>query len=375
MSDKNIARTGANDTGNKTDCNSMEDKDNNNQFSPQFDPEDLAGDPQAGNGITPEAITAEIDKASHIKRASETTGEDLLLKRVENIPCLLDPFLQQTGLAALAGSSDTGKSTILRQLAIAVAAGKPRFLGWQLNTRHQSAIVVSTEDDATAISYLLSRQARDIDPARLRSLRFIFDFENLFVELEGSLTAAPADLVVIDCYADVFGNDLKDTTKIRSYLNKCQRIANNHECLFLFLHHTGKRSENYEPNKNNLLSGQGFEAKMRLVIELRADPARADIRHLCIVKGNYLAAEHKRESYVLDFDPGTFSFSETMERTPFELLVKKADDEGRAKYEQAKALREEGKTLEEIAQILGYANRGGVSKLLKKFSDDTPDED
>lgn len=358
--------------GNKTDSIEMQDKDTKNPISPQFDPEDLADDAE---GVTPAAMVEETEKAGHITRAGEMTGEDLLLRRIENIPCLLDPFLQQTGLAALAGSSDTGKSTILRQLAIAVSAGKTLFLGWQLNTRHQSAIVVTTEDDATAISYLLSRQARDIEPARLRNLRFIFDFEDLFAAIEGSLAAAPADLVIIDCFADAFGNDLKDTTKIRTYLNKCMGLAIKYDCLFLFLHHTGKRSENYEPNKNNLLSGQGFEAKMRLVIELRADPARADIRHLCIVKGNYLAAEHKRESYVLDFNPDTFTFSETMERTPFEMLAKKPDDEGRAKYEQARELKDEGKTLEEIAKIMGYANRGSVSKLLKRFADAAADID
>ncbi|MBK7223175.1 MAG: hypothetical protein IPH94_18245 [Saprospiraceae bacterium] len=40
---------------------------------------------------------------------SEITGEQLLLSEIKEIPTLVSPFLQQTGLACLAGSSDTGK--------------------------------------------------------------------------------------------------------------------------------------------------------------------------------------------------------------------------------------------------------------------------
>jgi RecA-family ATPase len=356
----------------------MQDKDT---FHPPFDADILADEATDGTGVTLEKTAAHLAALATGEGATEAvngavvwTGEDLILRKIEHIPCLVEPFLQQTGLACLAGSSDTGKSTILRQLAISVAAGKPRFLGWQLNTRHQSAIVVSTEDDPTAVSFLLNRQAQGIAPERLKSLRFIFDFENLFETLDAQLKAAPADLVVIDCFADAFGNDLKDTQKIRLYLNKCQALAEAHQCLFLFLHHTGKRTESSEPSKNNLLSGQGFEAKMRLVIELRADPARADQRHFCIVKGNYLAAEHKRESYVLDFDTDAFTFNATTERTPFEMLSQKADDGGRSKREKATALKDQGKTLAEIAKIMGYSNASGVSKLLKRFNDEGADE-
>ncbi len=367
MFNKNNAPTADYGKGTKNG-ESMPDKDT--ELNPQFDPE-LLQDGDSFAPITPADIVADAAKHSQATNSGkcEITGEDLLLRKVESIPCLVEPFLQQTGLACLAGSSDTGKSTILRQLAICVAAGKSNFLGWKVNTRHQSAIVVSTEDDQTAVSFLLKKQAQAMEPERLKSLRFIFEFDDLITELENRLKAAPADLVIIDCFADAFGGDLKDTQKIRLYLNKYHSLAENYQCLFLFLHHTGKRTENFEPSKNNLLSGQGFEAKMRLVIELRADPARADQRHFCIVKGNYLAAEHKRESYVLNFDPQSFSFLETADRVPFEMLIKKTDDEGRAKYKKAKSLKDAGHTLDEIARIMGYANRGSVSKLLKKFSE------
>jgi archaellum biogenesis ATPase FlaH len=334
----------------------MHDKDTD--FAPKFDE----------SGITPSEIKKDVE--TEVERPTNfITGEDLLNRKVENIPCLIDPIMQKTGLACLAGSSDTGKSMILRQLCIAVSLGNTQFLGWKLNTIHQAAIYVSTEDDSTATSFLLNKQAQGIDPARLKNLRFIFDSENLITELDTELTTKPADLVVIDCFSDAFGQDLKDTQKVRTFLNKFTPLAEKHQCLFLFLHHTGKRTENLEPNKNNLLSGQGFEGKMRLVIEFRADPTLPDRRHICIVKGNYLAADHKQESYVLEFDKDTFRFNETKDRTAFETLVKKTDDEGRAKFEQALSLKNQGKKGDEIAKLMGYKHRSAITKLLKRFDE------
>jgi len=86
------------------------------------------------------------------------------------------------------------------------------------------------------------------------------------------------------------------------------------------LHHTGKRTENLEPSKNNAIGSQGFEAKMRLVLELRLDRAEPDLRHLCIVKGNYLPQFEKTASYVVSMDDN-FVFSDTGNRVQFDELV------------------------------------------------------
>lgn len=46
---------------------------------------------------------------------------DLFNKNVETIPTLLNPLLQKVGLASLVGTSDSGKSTFLRQLSLTIA--------------------------------------------------------------------------------------------------------------------------------------------------------------------------------------------------------------------------------------------------------------
>lgn len=301
------------------------------------------------------------------KHSDEITGEDLLLSEIKEIPCLVEPMFQQAGLACLAGSSDTGKSSVLRQLAISIVTGQTDFLGFKINSRYREVIYVSTEDLQRETAYLLSRQSRTYQPNQLKGLRFVFDTNNLLEKLESMLMRKRSDMIIIDCFADAYGSDLKDTQKIRTFLHRFQELAQKYDCLILFLHHTGKRTENFEPSKNNLLSGQGFEAKMRIVIELRIDPMNPNHRHWCIVKGNYLPARFKKESHILEFNEDTFTFTNTGERMPFELLVKQPDaDASRGKYEQAKELKSQGQTYEQIAKTIGYNSKGSVTKLFDK---------
>ena len=135
----------------------------------------------------------------------EITGEMLLNQSIKEIPMLLELLLPKSGLVCLAGSSDTGKSAFLRQLAMSVCAGLKTFLGMRLNAEHHSAIYVSTEDDETANAYLMGRQNLDlrISPTALRGLRILFDSEDIVADLHKRLTCNPADLVVVDCFSDL----------------------------------------------------------------------------------------------------------------------------------------------------------------------------
>lgn len=338
------------DTGKDTDFNDV------NQLQSGFKVADIKADTESL-----------LNNETSTENKYGITAEELLKKSITQIPCLVEPFLQQTGLACLAGSSDTGKSSLLRQLAISITTCETNFLGFKINPKHQSVIYVSTEDLELETSYLLQRQAGKYKPELLKGLSFVFEANDLKNTLDNMLSSKPTDLIIIDCFADIFSGDLKDTHSIRTFLHSYQELAQKHNCLVLFLHHTGKRTENLEPSKNNLLSGQGFEAKMRLVIELRVDLVNPNKRHLCIVKGNYLSAKHKKESYVLNFDEETFTYSNTGERTPFELLVKKQpENHEKAKYFEAKSLKERGYNYEQIAERIGYAVKSSVSKLLTK---------
>jgi hypothetical protein len=319
--------------------------------------------------VTPDRMIADAARMLALSQTleNEVNATQLMSESHTGIACLVEPFFQKVGLACLAGSSDTGKSAILRQLAEDICAGSDEHLGFKINATHKSVIYVSTEDGRDATRYLLHRQTQKYEGRDFSGLRFIFDYDDLVGTLHRNLVKKPADMIVIDCFADVYSGDLKDTQKIREFLKPFQELSDKHECLILFLHHTGKRTEELLPSKNNLLGGQGFEAKMRLVVELRKESARDNHRHFCLVKGNYLPESEKRHSHVLLFDPDTLTFSRTNERTPFDKLSRGYElEEGKAKYEQAKELKKEGYTHQEIAEKLGHVHKATITKLFEK---------
>ena len=318
-------------------------------------------------GINNELQQIQANFVSVAELPDEITGEMLLKRQVHEIPTLVEPLLPKVGLACLAGSSDTGKSAFLRQLSMSVSAGTSSFMGMPLKPTHQSAIYVSTEDDETANAYLIGRQNTDLNiaPADLKGLRFLFESENVVAELDRRLTTHPADLIVIDCFSDLYTGSMNESNQVRLFLNQYSQLANRHQCLIIFLHHCGKRTENFMPSKHNLLGSQAFEAKMRLVLELRNDLADIAYKHLCCVKGNYLAAEYKTESIKLQFSQ-YLTFSETGERVPFENLIPISSD-NEAKYETIIQLKEDGLTLDEIAKKIGYKDKSGVSKFISRY--------
>lgn len=326
-------------------------------------------------------IGEELRKAAALrderKPGKWVTGEDLVGMGIDALPCLIEPIMQKVGLACIAGSSDTGKSSFLRQLCFAVASGADQFLGFRINAQHHSAIYVSTEDDELALCFLLKKQNKDwqAKEADFGQLHFLFDTTDLLHELDAKLEENPADIVCIDAFTDLFSGELNKSNEVRSFLNDYSQLAHKHQCLVIFLHHCGKRTEQERtPSKHNLLGSQAFEAKMRLVLELRSDLLNPGLKHLCIVKGNYLPSTFKNDSFVLGFSEN-MTFSNTEERTPFEQLVKTAADNNakeealRDKKSTARYLQNQGWSQQQIAESMNV-NKSTVSRWLKNELDD-----
>jgi len=300
------------------------------------------------------------------------TGTELLNLPPEP-PMLLEPFIRAYGLWCLAGSSDVGKSMLLRQLAVAIVTGQNEFLGFKLNPRHRRVLIVSTEDDRSSVAQLLELQRLGLDISRLK---VSFQSENVLKNLESEIQNEPIDLAILDSLGDLFRGNIKDAFHVRSFLDPYYQLATKYGCAIGFLHHTGKRTEHIAPSKNNLVGSQGLEAKMRIVMELRPDLADETLRHLCVVKSNYLPTALQRESIVLKFDSAGFTFAATGERVPIELLAKpKQNDNFQQRwsvYSVARATGLKGKKLEEatglnlsqISKLKNEARRQGIDPII-----------
>jgi len=240
--------------------------------------------------------------------------------KIDTIPKLLDPFLQQIGLASLVGSSDTGKSTFLRQLSLAIALKLDSFLTFPLNTVSNKVIYVSTEDDASSVSFAIRKQFtafqlahQNLDLDLLKNIEYIFDTTNLLNQLTTRLEKQQYDLIVIDAFTDVFTKELNANTQVRQFLNDFDKLAKKHNCLILFLHHIGKKTMRYDPSKNSIIGTQAFEAKMRVVLELRSNFINSTLKELWVLKANFLNSQYKINSYILDFGKDLM-FANTGER-------------------------------------------------------------
>lgn len=245
-----------------------------------------------------------------LSRKEVYSGTDLLNMGIKEIPKLWDPFFPVCGLVGFTGSSDCGKSMFLRQLAIAVSLHQKEFLGYPLRPKHGRGIYVCTEDDVEGIAAILHQQIGNADWKRISSLQFLFDAHDLLKRLDAMLTQAPADIVVIDVWSDIFTGNPNNWVDVRQNLSPLKDLSRRHNCLIVVLHHTTKNSEKNAPDKNKLNGSQAIEAKLRSLLELR-NGTNPHERLLFVLKSNYMPREQKEEGLVLQINPKWLLFSNT----------------------------------------------------------------
>ena len=288
----------------------------------------------------------------HFKIKNDLTGlfvgaDQLKNQEIKEVDYLVDRLIPRGTLCSLVGESDTGKSSLLRQLAVSIAYGDNSFIGFKLNDQCRNVVYVSTEDGEMSTGVWLNKHfGKDtVDHESLTRLKFLFITENLCQNLKEVIKNNCVDLLIIDSYADIFEGSMNDSNIVRSFLTKYNELANMYGVTIIFLHHTKKSSEGARPNKNSILGSQGFEAKMRSVMMLTKDKDDDTLRHLCVVKNNYLPEKDKKYSHELKFNEN-LSFEATGKRVDF-------NDLDNPEYmDLAKQLRNEGKSLREIVDAL-----------------------
>ena len=274
-------------------------------------------------------------------------ADQLKGKEIKEIDYLVERLIPRGALCALVGESDTGKSSLLRQLAVSLAYGDSDFLGFSLNDECRNVVYISTEDGEMSTAVWLNKYFGDdiVDNGILSKLKFLFITDNLLDNIKKVVHENCVDLIIVDSYADIFEGSMNDSNIVRSFLSKYNDLATLYGVTIVFLHHTKKSSEGARPNKNSILGSQGFEAKMRSVIMLTKDKEDISLRHLCIVKNNYLPEKEKKLSYVIKFN----------ENLSFEATDKRVDlnDLDNPEYlDKAKELFAQGKSLRDISESL-----------------------
>lgn len=356
------------------------------QYGESYNTENGSNDVESTE-IDTNMISAEFKSTNNFAN-SRYSGLNLFSNTSEEIPKLLEPLFPKKGVISLVGSSDTGKSTLLRQLSISIAFGQEDFLGYKINSTTRNVIYVSTEDDAISVGHTLKKQVIGLFKENhlniienLNHIKFIFDSNtdtrnpnNILSQINDDLKNIGADLVIIDAFTDVFTGDLNSSTKVREFLQQFSVMADNHNCLFLILHHTGKRTEKFAASKDNVLGSQAFEAKMRALFELKRVPNDESKRCLAITKGNYLSSSIKKQAKILTFDEENLLFhynGQNILTSQINNSFKAINPEKKNIIPIIEKLKTEKKSLRQIEKILkskGYnISKSTVSNYLKEM--------
>jgi RecA-family ATPase len=209
-------------------------------------------------------------------------------------------LLQKTGIAVLSGSSDTGKSTLLRQLSLGIITKQDKFLGLALKPTHYRVIYISTEDDEQSLSPRIKKERKeDSEAVDFENLTFIIDGEDPFEAAKNEFEKKPADCIIIDTWGDYADGDLNSANNVRTPLKAIRSFAIRNNCLFIINHHNRKSASEFDTSKRNLLGSQSLEAKARVVLMLTMDNDDPTLRKLNVSKGNYIPNELKQRSLVL----------------------------------------------------------------------------
>jgi RecA-family ATPase len=279
------------------------------------------------------------------------TAKEMLENNITEIPMLWGHLLPKQGLALLSGESDTGKSTLMRQLSSAIVSGQDTFLGLGLNSDKQSVIYVCTEDDVTSISARLKMEfdsTNSTDP--YLNFRYIFKEDDIIKQVDEELEENLADCVIIDALGDIFDGDGNSMASVRQFYKPYDKLSKRYGCLFLFVHHNRKSSGRY-PLKTDVSGSQAFEAKPRAVLMLRHGTGSTSNKELSIVKGNFVPAEMKNSDFSLRINEnGVFEILANI--SPSYGINKSKPDENNKLVKRIIELSAERHPLREMEEIL-----------------------
>lgn len=206
-------------------------------------------------------------------------------------------FIVKGVMNAIVASSEAGKSTFIRNFALAIITKQKQFLGWDLILENNSVLIISTEDGLSSQKEWFEPLVK-IGDIKKEQLRFIVDNYQLKERLEYALNEHPTDLVFIDTWGDA-ASGFYTNEVTRELLNEVKTICNRYNSTMVVVHHTNKSSENI-PDKTAIKGASDFEQMARVVLMI---VKHKDSRWLCLVKGNNFDDDEKKVCYRLDFDP------------------------------------------------------------------------
>lgn len=242
-------------------------------------------------------------------------------------------------LTIMSGNGGSGKTEIITQLLVYVAAGLADWLGCTIEGG--PALFLSCEEPAHNIRDRVERicKHRCIDPYSLPDLHMVFpDLESTWLvhaNKDGRLSRAPLldwlekwivehkpRLVVVDNIAAVFDGEAIARRQVRAFLAMLRKIAREHDTAVVLLDH---------PSVRGMADGSGtansvdWRNSVRSMLHL-SDPEKddPDVRTLTVTKSNY---GRTGERTTLRWGGLTFTTAMAGEASPYRAAADRDIDE------------------------------------------------
>jgi archaellum biogenesis ATPase FlaH len=319
-----------------------------------------------------------IDISNQFDPEERFNGEDLYHLDVSLVKDLVEDLIPSGEISLIAGQGDTGKTTLYFQLCLSIITGQSHFLGHKLNAKHNSVLVIATEDSKHRIATKIQKQLTkyDQESTSLKNLIVHVTGDDLLIRLSKELKNKEFDLIVLDALGDLLLDDINSQTAVRQFYSNLEKLIREFHTTFLLVHHVGKTQN--RSKRANVLGSTAIVDRSRNAILLEKDE-KNNTRWISILKSNNISDEKKNKQTYLEFDPETLTYSIAVARTeehriesPKRMQESKESSPkpGRKmdleKLNEARRLRQEGKTEEEIGQILGK-NKSTISRWFKKY--------
>jgi len=294
------------------------------------------------------------------------TATELMSRPQQKMPYLWERFIPKGSIVVMGGTSATGKSSLIRQLSIAICCGKNELLGQRLEPEYKSVLVVSTEENDYQLPELLRKSNKSFGASKIDSLVYLCYGDDFHGNIRKFLALHKVDLLVLDNFLDAYPDGSSNSaTDARGNFSKVKQIIREHRCSCIVTTHLRKGAEKLAPDKSNLLGSQAYEAVARVVMEMRKDPDDISKSHLCVVKHNYAKPEETTLSYEHSFNSDSQTFSYNNQGKFLSDIVPAQREKG-DRDQLILEKHQKGMTQAQIAKEEGLT-QGQVSKILKRM--------
>ena len=232
---------------------------------------------------------------------------DLLRIESKEEDYIIKDILPANGISGITGSSDTGKSLLLLQLAVCYLLNKP-FLNVAVNGGKQ-VLICSYEDVQNSLNKRMANLTKNLSQQEIELLKNNLHFQtyadNNLEVIEEHLNANPeTGLIVIDPFSELMsGRDLNSAGEVREVMKTMHNICLQRNLAIIIIHHNTKASDKEAGlGKGNSSGSQAIEAKTRVLFELKVENNRQ--RTLAIIKGNDIpiSMKYPESRTILEFE-------------------------------------------------------------------------